>query len=112
MSITDAPKARDALQRGRSRPTLSEPITVAKAWKNRQRRESVHVGLSEYEGRILISVRVFATGADGIDRPTTKGISMAVNKLAWLAKALAKAEATARELGLIETTATDETAGA
>jgi hypothetical protein len=48
---------------------LVEPITVAKFWKNRRRSESVHVTLSEYEGHPLINVRVYATGADGIDRP-------------------------------------------
>jgi hypothetical protein len=81
---------------------LAEPITVAKWWKNRRRNESVHVTLSEYEGRAIISVRVYSTGADGIDRPSPKGISMAVDKLPTLARALAKAEAKARELGLID----------
>jgi hypothetical protein len=82
--------------------TLAEPITVAKISKNRHRTESVHVGLSEYEGHDLINVRVYATGTDGIDRPTVKGISMSVRKLPELARALAKAEAKARELGLLD----------
>jgi hypothetical protein len=59
-------------------------------------------GLSEYEGRAIISVRVYSTGADGIDRPSPKGISMAVDKLPTLAQALVNAEAKARELGLID----------
>jgi hypothetical protein len=80
---------------------LAEQITVAKFWKNRRRNESVHVTLSEYEGHELINVRVYSTGDDGIDRPTTKGVSMAVDKLPALAAGLAKAEAKARELGLI-----------
>jgi hypothetical protein len=65
---------------------------IAKFWKNRRRAESVHVTLSEYEGRALINVRVYATGADGIDRPTPKGIAMGIRKLPELARALAKAE--------------------
>jgi hypothetical protein len=83
-------------------PTLAEPFTVAKFWKNRRRNESVHVNLSEYEGRTLVNVRVYATGADGIDRPTTKGVSMGIDKLPALAKALQAAEAKAREMGLLE----------
>ena len=82
--------------------SLAAPFTVAKFWKNRRRSESVHVTLSEYEGRNLINVRVYATGTDGIDRPTTKGVSMGIDKLPALAKALATAEAKARELRLIE----------
>jgi hypothetical protein len=75
---------------------------VVKFWKNRRRNESVHVTLSEYEGRDLVSVRVHVTGTDGIDRPTVKGISMAVGKLPQLAAGLAKALEQARTLGLIE----------
>jgi transcriptional coactivator p15 (PC4) len=83
-------------------PPLAEPIAIAKLWKNRQQTEAVHIGLSTYEGHNLINVRIFSTGSDGIDRPTVKGISMSVRKLPELARALAKAEAKARELGLLE----------
>jgi hypothetical protein len=81
--------------------TLAEPFTVAKFWKSRDHAEHVRVDLSEYKGHPLINVRIWQTGADGIDRPTTKGIAMAVHKLPKLARALAKAETKARELGLI-----------
>lgn len=84
-----------------NRAPIAEPVEVAKFWKNRRRNESVHVTLSQYEGRSLINIRVYSTGADGIDRPTTKGIAMAVDKLPTLAKALLKAEAKAEELGLL-----------
>jgi hypothetical protein len=83
-------------------PSLAEPVEIAKFWKNRRRSESVHVTLSDYEGHSLINVRVYATGTDGIDRPTTKGVAMAINKLPELARAIAKAEAKAKELGLLE----------
>jgi hypothetical protein len=62
----------------------------------------VHVTLSEYEGHSLINVRVYETGRDGIDRPTVKGISMAVGKLPALTDGLLKALAKARDLGLID----------
>lgn len=84
------------------RPTLAEPVVISKFWKNRRRNESVHVSLSDYEGHSLINVRVYATGTDGIDRPTPKGLAMVVGRLPELADAITKALAKARELGLIE----------
>jgi Transcriptional Coactivator p15 (PC4) len=85
-----------------SRPTLPEPVIISKFWKNRRRNESVHVSLSEYEGHCLINVRVYCTGADGIDRPTPKGVAISIRKLPELAQTLAKAEVKARELGLLD----------
>jgi hypothetical protein len=85
-----------------ARITLSEPVEIAKFWKNRRRVESIHVSLSEYEGHALVNVRIYATGTDGIDRPTQKGVAMAVRKLPELARALVKAEAQARSLGLLD----------
>lgn len=85
-----------------NRPPIAAPVEIAKFFKNRRRNESVHVTLSQYEGRSLINIRVYSTGTDGIDRPTPKGIAMAVDKLPTLAKALVKAEAKAREMGLID----------
>ena len=84
------------------RPTLAEPIEIAKFWKSaRDRKAQVRVELGEYEGHPLINVRVWETGSDGIDRPTKKGIALAVGKLPDLAAALTKALAKARELNLI-----------
>jgi hypothetical protein len=85
-----------------SRPTLPEPVIISKFWKNRRRNESVRVSLSEYEGHCLINVRVYCTGADGIDRPTPKGVAMSIRKLPELAKTLVRAEAKAKELGLLD----------
>jgi hypothetical protein len=84
------------------RPTLTEPLVVHKMWKNRRRNESVRVSLSEYQEQCIVNVRVYATGTDGIDRPTPKGLALGVRKLPELAKALVKAEAKARELGLLD----------
>jgi hypothetical protein len=85
-----------------ARPTIPEPIVVAKFWRTRHRNEIVQIELSTYEGHNLISVRVFRTGADGIDRPTTKGLALSVGKLKELSRALIKAEAMALELNLID----------
>lgn len=83
------------------RPTLDEPVVISKFWKNRHRRESVHVTLSEYEGHCLIGVRIYSAGSDGVDRPTVKGVSMGIRKLPLLTVALLKAEDKAKELGLL-----------
>jgi Transcriptional Coactivator p15 (PC4) len=83
------------------RVTLHEPIEVAKFFKNRWRRESVHVSLSEFQGNCVINVRVYCTGTDGIDRPSPKGLAMSIRKLPELARALVQAEAKAHELGLL-----------
>jgi hypothetical protein len=84
-------------------PTLPESIEVAKFWKSpRNRTEHVRVDLSEYQGHPLINVRIWQTGSDGIDRPTTKGIALGIRKLPQLARAIAKAEIRARELNLLE----------
>jgi hypothetical protein len=81
---------------------LAEPVTIAKFWKNRRRNESVRITLSEYEGQALINVRVYCTGADGIDRPTTKGVAMGIRKLPELAAGLARALERAKALGLLD----------
>ena len=81
---------------------LDPPVTVLKMWKSRRRSEAVHVTLSEYEGHALVSVRIYATGTDGIDRPTQKGVSISVRKLPELAAGLAKALDKARDLGLLD----------
>lgn len=84
------------------KPTTEEPVIVHRMWKNRKRNESIRVSLRDYEGRALIDVRVYQTGIDGIDRPTTRGIAMGIRKLPELAKALAKAEADAKAGGLLD----------
>ena len=84
-------------------PTIPEPleIEIAKFWKTRWRNESVRVSLSEFEGHRLVNVRIFRTDAAGIDFPTSKGVTMGINKLPELTRALEKALTKARELGLI-----------
>jgi hypothetical protein len=85
------------------RPTLTEPVPIAKFWKSaRDRTKHVRIELSEYETHPLINVRIWKTGSDGIDRPTVAGIALGIRKLPELATAIDKALRKARELGLID----------
>jgi hypothetical protein len=80
-------------------PALAEPITVAEFWKNR-RGESIRLVLNTFKGRSIFDLRTWYTGDDGKLRPG-KGFAAEVRHLPHLAVAFAKAEAKARELGLI-----------
>jgi hypothetical protein len=83
------------------RPTLSEPIEVAKFFKNR-RKDVIVVSLSTYEGCNLVDVRQHFHNEQGQMRPTNKGVAMVVLRLPDLAKAVNKALAKAKELGLLD----------
>ena len=85
---------------------LSQSVTVAEWWKNR-RGESIRVCLSAYEGRNLADVRTWFPGDDGKLKPG-KGFAAEIRHLPRLAAAIVKAEAKARELGLIDDGAADE----
>ena len=85
-----------------ARATLPEAVEIAKFWKSRDHAEHVRVDLSEFKGHVIINVRIWQTGSDGIDRPSTRGIAMSVRKLPELASALAKAETAAIALGLLQ----------
>jgi hypothetical protein len=82
-----------------SRVTLPEPVEIAKFWKNR-RHDAIVVSLSTYEGKNLVDVRMHAM-KDGRLLPTPKGVAMVVLRLPELQKAVTKALAKARELGLL-----------
>jgi hypothetical protein len=85
-------------------PALAEPVIVTEFWKNR-RGESIRLVLNRFEGRDIFDLRTWYT-ADGKLKPG-KGFAAEVRHLPRLAAAFAKAEAKARELGLIS----DEGAG-
>ena len=59
--------------------------------------------LSTFEGRNLVDIRQYFTNEQGQNRPTSKGVAMVVLRLPDLARAVNKALAKARELGLINT---------
>jgi hypothetical protein len=83
-----------------SRVTLPEPVEIAKFWKNR-RHDAIVTTLSTFEGRNIVDVRTH-TMNNGRLVPTTKGVAIVVLRLPELAKAITKALAKARELGLLE----------
>ena len=79
-------------------PAFTEPLTIAEWWKNR-RGESIRLVLSQFQGRSIFDLRTWYT-ADGKLKPG-KGFAAEVRHLPRLAAAIAKAEAKARELGLV-----------
>lgn len=82
------------------KPTsLTEPTIIAEWWENR-RGQSIRLALNTYEGRNVFDLRTWFTD-DGRLKPG-KGFACEVRHLPRLAAELAKAEAKARELGLIE----------
>ena len=81
-------------------PALAEPLVIAEWWKNR-RGESVRLTLNRYQGRDVLDLRTWYTGDDGKLKPG-KGFAAEVRHLSRLAAAFGKAEAKARELGLID----------
>jgi transcriptional coactivator p15 (PC4) len=84
-----------------TRPTLTEPLEVAKFWKNRKG-EAIIVTLKNFEGRSIIDIRTHFTTKDGKFQPTGKGLALMALRLPELAKAINKALAKAKELGLID----------
>jgi Transcriptional Coactivator p15 (PC4) len=80
-------------------PALAEPLVIVEWWKNR-RGESVRLTLNRFESRDVVDLRTWYTAEDGKLKPG-KGFAAEVRHLPRLAAAFAKAEAKARELGLI-----------
>ena len=78
--------------------TSSLPVVVGRLTKNK--REVVVIALKEFSGRKLADVRVFASTREG-DVPTSKGVSVDVQRLPALREAIVRAEDEARRLGLI-----------
>ena len=77
---------------------LPSPVIVAESWKNR-RGESIRLVLNEFEGRNVFDLRAWYA-ADGSLKPG-KGFAAQIKHLPRLAAAIRKAEAKARELGLL-----------
>jgi hypothetical protein len=83
------------------RPTLAEPIIVARWWKNRAHDEA-RLELLTLEGTNILSLRTWHTNkTDGITRPG-KGFACSVKHLPKLAEVFAKATQRARDLRLID----------
>ena len=77
---------------------MAEPIIVAEWWKNRGG-EAIRVSLFTYACRNLVDLRTWFT-AGGKLQPG-KGFASEVRHLPHLTAPFAKAEAKARQLGLI-----------
>lgn len=78
---------------------LSEPIEVAKFWRNR-RGEAIYCTVKKIEGRPVADIRVHAGDGNGKLVPTSKGFALVPARLADLERALLKTLRKARELGL------------
>ena len=80
---------------------MSDTSTViAEIVKNS--REVLRVNVGPYKGRQLLSIWTWVQAPDGNGmRPTNKGISVRVELLPDLKRAIEKAETTAKEQGLL-----------
>ena len=74
------------------------PVITGRLTKNK--REVVVITLKEFSGRLLADVRVHAATPEG-DVPTSKGVSVDVQRLPALREAMVRAEDEARRLGLL-----------
>jgi hypothetical protein len=81
---------------------LAEPLVVFQMWKGRQRNECIRLTVSRHHGKAVADLRIFFTTQSGHMQPTKKGVTVAIEKLPDLRKALEKAEARAIALDLIE----------
>jgi hypothetical protein len=85
------------------RPTLSDPVEIAKFWKSaRNRKESIVVAIKHYEGHTFLDCRLFSTNAEGRSVPTTKGLTIGMARLSEFSAAVTKAVDRARAMGLID----------
>lgn len=82
------------------RPVISETVLIAEFKKNRGG-DSVRVRLRPYQTHTIIDIRTWESDLKGYRTPG-KGFACAVAKLPELVRAIDKALAKARELGLID----------
>ena len=82
------------------RPTLTEPIEW-KTWKTRRRNIAIVGSVSTYEGTNVFGLREHVIGSDGIMRPTTRGVSMALKRLPEIVDMFNKMLRRSQEIGLL-----------
>ena len=80
----------------------SLPIIIAR-WP-RSANDTVMIRIDEFKGSSVIDIRAWWTSPTGELRAGRSGITMSVRHLPSLACALTKAEAAARQLGLLADT--------
>ena len=76
---------------------MTEPIAVIP----KNARERIEVNLTQWKGHDLCEMHIHAFSPDGW-RPTTKGLTIRLETLPNLVRAMSEAEGTARSLGLID----------
>jgi hypothetical protein len=79
---------------------LAEPIEIGKFFKNRKG-DFIVVQIKQFEGVVFADARQFFTDADGISRPTKKGLAISLRHLPELITLLGKALTKAYALGLV-----------
>ena len=77
----------------------SEPIVVGEFEKNSK--DTIRVTLHQFNGTDLLSVRVFYKDKEGNLKPGKDGVSIKVEQFPLLARLLADAGGTLKELGLL-----------
>jgi hypothetical protein len=75
------------------------PIVIAQ-WP-RNARDTVMVRIDQFNSTMVVDIREWWMSPKGELKPGPKGITMSVRHLPALARALARADATARQLGLL-----------
>ena len=79
----------------------SETLPIIVAQWARSANDTVMIKIDQFNGTTVIDIRDWWTSPAGELRPGRSGITMSIHHLPALADALTKAEATARELGLL-----------
>jgi len=82
---------------------MAEPLNVLVATIPRGSRAEIRVQLTEFKGSRYAEVRQYEEFSTAMGRrsPTAKGVIIPFDRLVQFARAVAEAEAQARDLGLI-----------
>jgi hypothetical protein len=80
----------------------NEPIEIAKFWKSgRDRKNSIVVAIKSYEGHVFLDCRLYGTNAEGQTVPSAKGVTVGTLRMTEFLRAVQKAHAKFKELGLL-----------
>lgn len=84
------------------KPALTEPIEVSKFFANRKG-DIVVIAIRQIDdGPPFLDIRKFFTDENGITRPSTKGLSVAIIRAPDLCDGVTKAVKIAQQLGLLK----------
>jgi hypothetical protein len=85
----------------KQRVTLPASEKIAEIWRNRGG-ESVRIEIREYQGCVILDLRIYFPDGKGVLKPSKKGLCFTIRKLPEFARGVSKALTRARELGLID----------